>query len=119
MVYATLGLASEIKDERNNEFLYIARDLFDLYRALIESNDNISETILYNDTRFLAHHLYTLAMQYEKSIPTTNSTFTFLDIIPLLYSLGGNAMNNFLVCNNSNQVRSEIIIGSNVEKKYY
>lgn len=98
VIYASLEQTNPDKHERNLEYLYTARDLFDLYRALISTTGTVSKMLLYNDCVFLAHHIFTLGMQFKDSIPSNcESSFSFLDIAPLLYTVGRESLAKDLV----------------------
>lgn len=73
-----------------------ARDLFDLYRAIMPLQYQ-KETIksvpslamaFHNDCFYLALQLLTLGMQYQDRLPKDKGAFTLVDLVPVFRQLG-------------------------------
>jgi hypothetical protein len=95
MVYETLDQISKSKNPKDIEYLYTARDLFDLYRAIVSVDGFISITLdntqmmTLHDCKFLAYQLNTIGHQYSELIESlSKDPFSFLDGVSMFHSMG-------------------------------
>ncbi|KAG5456354.1 MAG: Centromere/kinetochore Zw10-domain-containing protein [Olpidium bornovanus] len=78
------------------ELFYCARDLFDLFRAVVPvhrarelENSLTSSVLFYNDCTYIVHHLITMGYQFKpRLLPPLNQTATMVDMIPAFRRLG-------------------------------
>lgn len=73
------------------EVYFTARDIFDLYRAIVpvhyarELGQDLARSMIYsNDCDYICHHLLTLGYQFQGVLPeNTKALASFLDMIHL------------------------------------
>ncbi|KAL1919413.1 uncharacterized protein VTP21DRAFT_2106 [Calcarisporiella thermophila] len=96
IVYQTLQEAENTDSKGNIELFYCARDLFDLYRAIIPvyyaraiEASPARTAIFHNDCLYICHHLAILGFQFRKTLQSVSDlsapldqTGTFVDMIP-------------------------------------
>lgn len=78
------------------ELHYAARDLFDLWRAVVAEhareqleNDATTAAVFHNDCSYIAYHLLTLGFAYNVKLMTpVNESSSFVDMVPPFRKLG-------------------------------
>lgn len=95
---ASSKTSNNVDVESAIELFYCARDLFDLFRAIVpihqaELIENVPARtmIFFNDCTYICYHLLTLAYQYRTHLEVPEvlkETCTFVDMIPEFRKLG-------------------------------
>ncbi|KAJ3323300.1 Centromere/kinetochore protein zw10 [Blyttiomyces sp. JEL0837] len=78
------------------ELFYCARDVLDMFRALMPCvhedalyENPLRTAVFYNDCVYISYHLLTLAFKYRDGLPTLLKKLgTFVDMVPSFRSLG-------------------------------
>ncbi|KAJ3244298.1 Centromere/kinetochore protein zw10 [Chytriomyces hyalinus] len=94
--YQILTEASTMDPETATELFYCARDIFDMYRAVMPVlhedellNSPTRAVLFYNDTEYICHHLLTMGYQFQDRLPPAINQFaTFLDMVPFFRNMG-------------------------------
>ncbi|TPX65145.1 hypothetical protein CcCBS67573_g08220 [Chytriomyces confervae] len=94
--YQILTEARTMDPETATELFYCARDIFDMYRAVMPFlhegellNSPTRAVLFYNDTEYICHHLLTMGYQFQDRLPPAINQFaTFLDMVPFLRNMG-------------------------------
>ena len=104
-VNTDFSVNDELKQLLPNMLYRAARELFDLYRAVIPATygkeiSNIPRTaaVLHNDCVYFAHRLLTLGLEYRNKFPGEDSPVkcTFIDLVPMLRELADQTMTNMI-----------------------
>ncbi|CAG8542839.1 2478_t:CDS:10 [Paraglomus brasilianum] len=96
LVYQTLTEATTSKDNAAVELYCCARDIIDLFRAVVPihqaevlETDPTRTAIFYNDCIYISYHMLTLGYQFQKELPASlQKSATFIDLIPHFQKLG-------------------------------
>ena len=97
MVWQTLTEAGESSAGTARQLFAGARDVFDLYRAIMPSfygsrleNDERFAALFHNDCMYLAHAALTLGFEFKPALESLmpGELVTFVDLVPLFRSLG-------------------------------
>ena len=93
------------RDEAAMELHYTARDIFDIWRAVIPQhneeqleNEPFQAAVFHNDCTYITYHLLALGYHHRLWLPTpVKETCSFLDMVPLFRSLGQQCFRKQLV----------------------
>ena len=97
MAWQTLDEAVGASPATARQLAAGARDLFDLFRALMPTyhasrleNDETFAALFHNDCMYLAHHCLLLSFEFAPKLAeaTGSHVSTFVDLVPLFRSLG-------------------------------